>query len=112
MRPAIGTIASLGRVAMVTVSIELISRIKTIPAMRGSQRTVVELDYLARMSEEELKEAIQNIINTASNIGSHAARDDYVVGMWRLAHRYEVELERRIACEQADNGTADRNDGS
>ena len=69
------------------------------------------MDDLAKMSEEELKEGIQNIINTASNIGSHAAWDDYVVGMWRVAHQYEAELERRFANEQTDTGTSDRADG-
>ena len=53
------------------------------------------MDELAQMSEEELHEAIRNIINTASNISSHGERDDYVVGMWRMAHRYQNELERR-----------------
>lgn len=53
------------------------------------------MDDLAQMSEEELHEAIHNIINTASNISSHGERDDYVVGMWRMAHRYQAELERR-----------------
>ena len=53
------------------------------------------MNDLAKMSEEELNEAIHRIIENASNISSHGERDDYVVGMWRMAHRYQAELERR-----------------
>ena len=53
------------------------------------------MDDLARMSDEDLYDALKQVIETASNISSHGQRDDYVVGMWRMAHRYEAELERR-----------------
>ena len=53
------------------------------------------MNELAQMSEDELNEAVRRIIETASNISSHGERDDYVVGMWRMAHRYQAELERR-----------------
>lgn len=53
------------------------------------------MDDLARMSDADLYDAIKQIVETASNISSHGAHDDYVVGMWQMAHRYQEELERR-----------------
>ena len=56
---------------------------------------MIPLDDLAQMSNEDLYDALRQVIETASNISSHGQHDDYVVGMWRMAHRYEEELKKR-----------------
>lgn len=50
---------------------------------------------LCDMSNDELSDKINEMEETASNTSSHGQADDYVVGMFHLAHVYKEELRRR-----------------
>lgn len=47
------------------------------------------------MTNEELLRAIDLCEETSTNLTSHGQSDDYLVGSFQMAKRYQMELEKR-----------------
>ncbi len=50
---------------------------------------------LESLTDDQLHDAIELCYQTGMNFSSHGQADDYVVGSFKLAKRYQEELERR-----------------
>ena len=62
---------------------------------REKHKGMTPMVELCEMSNDELSDGIRDMEESASNTSSHGQADDYVVGMFQLAHAYKEELRRR-----------------